>query len=176
MSASQQHHINAMLQEQIQLLAQRCEFAVNEHNERLRILESNASMNTNNNCNCNCNNTTTSQMASRPNPARRLSNAMENTIRLSSHKQLADLVVQLCHHDDDTQSLATSLLLDGEGDSDMSGRTSPQAALAGAPKRKAPAAFSAIKTCKNCKEEYDSQAGPRSDEECWYHPGILDNF
>jgi hypothetical protein len=39
MSASQQHHINAVLQEQLQLLAQKCEFLANAHNETLERLK-----------------------------------------------------------------------------------------------------------------------------------------
>ena len=115
MSASQQNLINHTVQEQLKFLEYHFEAYKKENDERIAKLESIIA-----------NGNATSPMAFRSKPARRLSTAMENTIRLSSHEQLANVVMQLCQHDNETQNLATSLLLDGEGDTDMSGPPSPQ--------------------------------------------------
>ena len=79
-----------------------------EHDERIERLESNAASARRNN---NHNAATTT----RPSQACPLDAATENTIRLTCHKELADVVVELCKHDEDTQKLAVSLLLEGEG-------------------------------------------------------------
>jgi hypothetical protein len=167
MSATQQNLVNAMVQEQLKFLEHHLNSYKQEQNERLEKLESIVSASTSNNRNGN----PTSPMAFRSKPARRMSTAMENTIRLSSQEQLANLVVQLCNHDDDTQNLATSLLLDGEGDTDMSGPPSPHAMTGASSKRRAPDDASPVRTCKNCGIEYVLHAGPRSGDECWFHPG-----
>lgn len=79
-----------------------------DQNERLERLESNAtSARTNDNRNVSA--------ITRPSRACPLDLSMENTIRLTCHKELADLVVKLCKHDEHTQKLAVSLLLEGEG-------------------------------------------------------------
>ena len=175
MSATQQTQVNALVRAQLQLLLdeihqlkQECKLLAetrdayaNNHNERLKKLEANAAA------------------ATRPSPSstRRLSTAMENTIRRSSREQLADLVIGLCNRDDATQNAAVSLLLDGEGDAQMStSSTSINTLLPSDPppsKRRASRAFSTTtKTCKNCKEKYNPDNMRRSeDDECWYHPG-----
>jgi hypothetical protein len=77
------------------------------HNERREILELNAaSVRANDNRDVS---------ATRPKQAAPLSTAMENTIRLTCQNELAELVVKLCKHDENTQNLAVSLLLEGEG-------------------------------------------------------------
>lgn len=161
MSASQQHHINAVLQEQLQLLAQKCEFLANQHNEtleRLKKLEA------------------TNESARSSIPARRLSTAMETTIRRSSHEQLSNLVVRLCNRDDAAQKLAASVLVDGGAESQQipAPATNGNMGLPGPSKRRASRAFSgSLKTCKNCKERYSPENARREGDECWYHPGKL---
>jgi hypothetical protein len=118
MSTAQQTETNALIQEQFALVAgtllhvkKGCELLTelyDDQNERLERLESNASARAHDNRN----NTSATTRASRPCS---LDVSMENTIRLTCHKELADLVVKLCKHDEDTQKLAVSLLLEGEG-------------------------------------------------------------
>ena len=160
MSASQQHHINAVLQEQLQLLAQKYEFLANQHTETLERLKKLEAAN---------------ESASRSSipPARRLSTATETTIRRSSHDQLSNLVVRLCNRDDAAQKLAVSTLVGGEATSQQmpAPPTGASVALPGPSKRRASRAFSgSMKTCKNCKEKFSPDDMQREDE-CWYHPG-----
>lgn len=118
MSTTQQAQINAVTQqkfelvlEAIQRLNEDCALLSATHDEddeRIERLESNAaSARRNNNHKCRYHNKTESSLP--PNTA------AENTIRLTCHKDLADLVVKLCKHDEDVQKLAVSLLLAGEG-------------------------------------------------------------
>ena len=163
MSASQQRHINAILQEQLQLLTQKYELLANDYNERLTKLEQAAE----------------SARSSIP-PAHRLSTAMETTIRRSSQEQLSNLVVRLCNRDDAAQKL-TAYLLDGGANSQQTPAppTTVNAVLPGPSKRRASRAFSSsMKTCKNCKERYSPESARREGDECWYHPGkfILNRF
>lgn len=164
MSASQQHHINAVLQEHLQLLAQRFESLANEHNEvkeRLKKLEDAA-------------NNASACARSIP-PTRRLSTATETTIRRSSHEQLSNLVVRLCNRDDAAQKLAVSALVGGEATSQMPAPSTGavNTVVPGPSKRRASRAFSgSMKTCKNCKERYSADSNAiREEDECWYHPG-----
>ena len=164
MSASQQHHINAVLQEHLQLLAQRFESLANEHNEvkeRLKKLEEAAA--------------NASASARSIPPTRRLSTATETTIRRSSHEQLSNLVVRLCNRDDAAQKLAVSTLVDGEATSQMPAPSTGavNTVVPGPSKRRASRAFSgSMKTCKNCKEKYSVDSNAiREDDECCYHPG-----
>lgn len=164
MSASQQHHINAVLQEQLQLLAQKCEFLANQHNEtleRLKKLEA-----------ANESAARSSSSSSSIPPARRLSTATETTIRRSSHEQLSNFVVRLCNRDDAAQKLAVSVLVGGEATSEMPAPpTGVSTTIPGPSKRRASRAFSgSMKTCKNCKEKFSPDDMQREDE-CWYHPG-----
>ena len=78
-----------------------------DHEERLEILESNTSSA--------CTNGNRNASATPPKQACTLDTATENTIRLTCHKELADLVVRLCKYDEDTQKLAVAMLLEGEG-------------------------------------------------------------
>lgn len=163
MSASQQHHINAVLQEHLQLLAQRFESLANEHNEvkeRLKKLEDAADA---------------SASARSIPPTRRLSTATETTIRRSSHEQLSNLVVRLCNRDDNAQKLAVSTLVDGEATSQMPAPSTGavNTVVPGPSKRRASRAFSgSMKTCKNCREKYSADSNAiREEDECWYHPG-----
>ena len=157
MSASQQHHINAVLQEQLQLLTQKYELLANDYNERLNKLEQAA------------------ESARSSVPPRSLSTAMETTIRRSSQEQLSNLVVRLCNRDDAAQKLAASVLVNGGADSQMSApSTTVNAVLPGPSKRRASRAFStSMKTCRNCKERYSPENARREGDECWYHPGEL---
>lgn len=153
-----------MVQEQLKILEQHFNSCTKNLNERLEKLESEASARANESGGPN--------VPYRSKSTRRLSTAMENTIRLSSHDQLADLVVELCHHDDTTQNLACSLLLDGEGDTDMSGPPSPQALASGSSKRRASGAVGPTKRCNRCKKDCTTSSWPRSmPNECHYHPG-----
>jgi hypothetical protein len=165
MSASQQHHINALLQEQLQLLTQKCEFLANAHTEtleRLKKLEAHAA------------NTSTQQSPSSSIPARRLSTATETTIRRSSHEQLSNLVVRLCNRDDAAQKLAVSTLVGGEATSQSMPAPATGASVmvpGPASKRRASRAFSgSMKTCRNCKERFSAD---EMRDECWFHPGKL---
>jgi hypothetical protein len=156
MSASQQHHINAVLQEQLQILTQKYELLANDYNERLKKLEQAA------------------ESARSSVSPRRLSTAMETTIRRSSHEQLSNLVVRLCNRDDAAQKLAASVLVDGGADSQQmpAPSTTVNAVLPGPSKRRASRAFStSMKTCRNCKERYSPENARREGDECWYHPG-----
>jgi hypothetical protein len=165
MSASQQHHINAVLQEQIQLLTQKCEFLANAHTETLERLKKLEVANTS---------TQSSSSSSIP-PARRLSTATETTIRRSSHEQLSNLVVRLCNRDDAAQKLAVSTLVGSEATSQMPAPpTGASVVVPGPSKRRASRAFSgSMKTCKNCKEKFSLDEMRRDDDECWFHPGKL---
>jgi len=164
MSASQQHHINAVLQEQLQLLAQKCEFLANAHNETLERLKKLEAAN---------------EAARASIPPRRLSTAMETTIRRSSHEQLSNLVVRLCNRDDATQKLAASVLVDGGAGAGAQQMPAPpttnvNAIIPGPSKRRASRAFSgSMKTCKNCKERFSPENARKEGDECWYHPGKL---
>lgn len=118
MSTTQQTQINSLTRqkfelvlEAIQRLNQDCALLSathDEHDERIERLESNAAFARRNN---NHNAATTT----RPSQACPLDTATENTIRLTCYKELTDLVVKLCKHDEDTQKLAVSLLPEGEG-------------------------------------------------------------
>jgi hypothetical protein len=164
MSATQQNLVNAMVQEQLKILEQHFNSCTKNLNERLEKLESEALARANESGGTN--------VPYRSKSTRRLSTAMENTIRLSSHEQLADLVVELCHHDDTTQNLACSLLLDGEGDTDMSGPPSPQALASGSSKRRASGAVGPAKRCNRCGKDCTVPSWPRSTlNDCHYHPG-----
>ena len=158
MSASQQHHINAVLQEQLQLLTQKYELLANGYNERLKKLEAAAE----------------SARSSIP-PPRRLSTAMETTIRRSSQEQLSNLVVRLCNRDDAAQKLTASVLVDGGANAHQMpapSSTTSNAVFPGPSKRRASRAFStSLKTCKNCKERYSPENARKEGDECWYHPG-----
>jgi hypothetical protein len=161
MSASQQHHINAVLQEQIQLLTQKYEFLANAHTETLERLQKLEAANE-------------SQRSSIP--TRRLSTATETTIRRSSHEQLSNLVVRLCNRDDAAQKLAVSTLVGGEATSQSMPAPATGASVVlplpgPASKRRASRAFSgSMKTCRNCKERFSAD---EMRDECWFHPGKL---
>lgn len=128
MSTTHQSQINALmvdtllkLREGYNLLAE----LYDDHNERLEKLESSEELNKrlknleSNTAPAHTNDNNRDASATRPRPAScSLDTAMINTIRLTSQKgqnELADLVVKLCQHDEDTQKLAISLLLEGEG-------------------------------------------------------------
>ena len=114
MSTTYQDQMYALTREHLTVLSdallkvkERCEWldgTYDDHEERLEKLESDAaSALANDNRN-----------ASATQPCT-LSTTMENTIRLSCHEELADLVVKLCKHDEETQKLAINLLFEGEG-------------------------------------------------------------
>lgn len=118
MSTTQQAQINAVTQQKLELVLEAIQrlnedcallsATHDEHDERIERLESNASVRAHDNRN-------NTSATTRPSQACPLDASMENTIRLTCHKELADLVVKLCKHDEDTQKLAVSLLLEGEG-------------------------------------------------------------
>lgn len=110
MSTTYQDQINALIADTLLHLKEQCKLLAelhDDHEERLERIESNA-------VSAHLKDNRDKASMTRPKQACAISTTMENTIRLTCHKELADLVVRLCKHDEDTQKLAVSLLLEGE--------------------------------------------------------------